>query len=212
MKTSALTLLIAAALATGCSELERSRDLANPLVTARTMAQQVCSNCHGMDGNSVSPNFPRLAGQTASYIVAQLNNFRSHQRSDPAGVEHMWGLSRSLSDAQIAGLGDYYAGQEATRPEVPSADARLLAEGKDIYERGVPSQNVIACQACHGPMGQGIEAFPRLAFQHADYLVKQLDVFQSSQGRPNTAMEYVVHPLTGDNKAAVAAYLQAFPD
>jgi cytochrome c553 len=66
--------------------------------------------------------------------------------------------------------------------------------------------------ACHGPKAQGIQAFPRLAWQHADYIVKQLNVFQNTQGRPGTPMEFVVHPLTGANKAAVAAYLQAFPD
>ena len=195
-----------------CSNLERSRNLADSRVSAVTIAQQVCSNCHGVDGNSVSPGFPRLAGQQAVYIVAQLTNFRSHQRSDPAGTEYMWGLSRHLTDEQIAGLADYYAKQEPQRPALPAVDPKLLAAGKEIYDKGVAADNVIACMACHGPLGQGIEAFPRLAYQHADYLRKQLDVFQFTQGRPGTPMETITHPLTGDNKDAIAAYLQAFPD
>ena len=198
--------------AVGCSNIERSRDLANPNVAAQTIAQQVCSNCHGVDGNSTSPAFPRLAGQQSAYIVNQLTNFRGHQRSDPPGSEYMWGLSHHLTDQQIAGLADYYSKQTPHRSAVPAPDPKLLAAGKDIFNNGVPAENVIACMACHGPLGQGIEAFPRLAYQHADYILKQLDVFQFTQGRPGTPMEAISHPLTGENKEAVAAYLQAFPD
>ena len=200
-------------LGAGCSNIERSRDLANPNVSARTIAQQVCSNCHGLDGNSVSPAYPRLAGQQATYLISQLNEFRSHQRLDPPGAEYMFGLSRHLTDDQIAGLADYYSKQIPHRSaDVRAADSKLLAAGKDIFDKGVPEQNVIACSACHGPLGQGIEAFPRIAYQHADYLVKQLNVYQNTQQRPGTPMEFITHPLTGDNKEAVAAYLQAFPD
>ena len=207
-------LLLAAtlgALVAGCSTIERSRNLADPAVPGHVYAEQVCSICHGLDGNSVSPAFPVLAGQQAIYIATQLKNFRSHGRMDPAGTEYMWGLSHHLTDAQIDALADYYSKQTA-RPRPVSADAAVLATGKDIFEKGVPDQNVIACQLCHGPKAQGIDAFPQLAHQHADYLVKQLNVFQYTQGRPGTPMEAVTHPLTGENKQAVAAYLQAFPD
>lgn len=205
----AMTLGLAGA---GCSNIEHSRDLANPKVSATTLAQQVCSACHGLDGNSISPAFPRLAGQQAAYIVSQMTNFRSHQRIDPPGSQYMWGLSRHLTDEQIAGLGEYYSKQEPHRATATGADPKRLAAGKEIFDKGVPGENVIACMACHGPKGQGIEAFPRLAYQHADYIVKQLDIFQKTQGRPGTPMEAVSHPLTGEDKEAVAAYLQAFPD
>ena len=202
-----------AALVAGCANPEHSRNLADPTVPATTLAQQVCSGCHGMDGNSTAPTFPRLAGQQASYIVTQLKNFRSHQRSDPAGYIYMWGLSRHLTDEQIEGLGDYFSKQMAHRSAWGGqADPKLLAAGKEIYEKGVPDQNVIACMACHGPRAQGMGAFPRLAFQHGDYVLKQLDVFQFTHHRPGTPMEQVTHPLTGNNKVAVAAYLEAFPD
>jgi cytochrome c553 len=210
-----LFLPAAAALAltvAGCASPERSRNLADPAVPALALAQQVCSACHGMDGNPVSPAFPRLAGQQPAYLVAQLGNFRSHQRSDPAGYIYMWGLSRHLTDAQIAGLADYFSRQTARRPGGSAPDAALVAQGKAVYEAGVPEQNVIACISCHGPRGEGLDAFPRVAFQHADYLVKQLDVFQNTQQRPGTPMEFVAHPLTGSNKLAVAAYMQQFPD
>ncbi|MDD5248053.1 MAG: c-type cytochrome [Rhodocyclaceae bacterium] len=199
------------AIGAGCSNIERSRDLANPAVPGHVLAVQVCAICHGVDGNSTSPAFPRLAGQQAAYIVNQLKNFRAQGRSDPAGSEYMWGLSHHLTDAQIDDIAAYYAKQKVVAPDVPT-DPKLMAAGKDIFENGVPAQNVIACAACHGPKGQGIEAFPRIANQHADYIVKQLNVFQINQGRPGTPMEFIAHPLTGDNKDAVAAYLQDFPN
>ncbi len=198
-------------LAGGCTSLDRSRDLGNPAVPGQVLAQQVCSFCHGVDGNSVSPAFPRLAGQQATYLKNQLVAFRSHHRGDPAGSEYMWGLSHHLSDAQIAALADYYSAQ-TPRGYRRSADPKLLAEGKVIFQQGVPAQNVIACSTCHGPTGQGTETFPRLAHQHADYLVKQLNIFQFTEGRPGTPMSTVSHPLTGFNKQAVAAYLEVFPD
>lgn len=200
-----------AVIGSGCSNLERSRDLANPNVPPAVTAVQVCSICHGVDGNSVSPNFPRLAGQQATYLATQLQNFRSHQRADPPGFEYMWGISHHLTDDQIKGLADYFAKQVPKKDNAP-VDARLMAAGKEIYDKGVPGGDVIPCAACHGPMGQGVEAFPRLAYQHADYVMKQLDIFQNTQGRPGTPMEAITHPLTGENKEAIAAYLQAFPD
>jgi cytochrome c553 len=211
-KTVMILAIALIAVASGCSNIERSRNLADPAVSAETLAAQVCSNCHGLDGNSVSPAFPRLAAQPPEYIVNQLHNFRSHQRSDPPGYQYMWGLSRHLSDEQIAGLAQYYAKQVARRAPYAALDEKQMSIGKAIFDNGLPEEAVIACSACHGPTGQGIVAFPRLAFQHADYLIKQLDVFQNTQGRPDTPMDTVVHPLTGPDKAAVAAYLQAFPD
>ncbi len=193
----------------GCSSLERSRDLANPQVAPAVTAAQVCSLCHGIDGNSVSPNFPRLAGQTPDYLAAQLKNFRSHQRSDPPGFEYMWGISQHLTDDQISGLAEYFAKHKP----LPNAatPAGLMAAGKSIYENGVPEKNVAPCIACHGAKAQGLAGFPRLANQHQDYLVKQLHVFQDTQGRAGTPMTEITHLLTKDEMLSVAAYLQAFP-
>ncbi|HET8874970.1 MAG TPA: cytochrome c, partial [Casimicrobiaceae bacterium] len=95
----------------GCSSLERSRDVGDPLVDGRTLAMQVCSNCHGIDGDSISPNFPRLAGQPSEYLAAQLKSFRAKDRRDPAGFEYMWGLSRKLTDPQIDAIAAYFHAQ-----------------------------------------------------------------------------------------------------
>ncbi|MCX7168708.1 MAG: c-type cytochrome [Proteobacteria bacterium] len=197
------------AFAAGCSNLERSRDLANPNVSAAVTAVQVCSICHGLDGNSVSPNFPRLAGQQPAYLIAQLENFRSHHRADPPGFEYMWGISGKLSDDQIKGLAEYFSKQVA----LPNAQvtAQQMAAGKEIFDKGLPAKETAPCFVCHGPKAEGMVTFPRLANQHQDYLVKQLHVFQETEGRPGTPMKEITHSLTNEEMEAVAGFLQAFP-
>jgi cytochrome c553 len=206
-------ILLAASLAiasTACTNLERSRSLANPNVAPAVTAVQVCSNCHGIDGNSESPNFPRLSGQQPAYLAAQLQNFRSHQRSDPAGYFYMYGMSQKLTDEQIQGLADYYS-KQIPKPIMAKVDSGKVLEGKEIFEKGVPAKEVPPCMACHGPNGEGMATFPRLANQHQDYMVKQLDVFQDNGGRPNTPMTQVAHGLSLPQIDAVASYLQAMP-
>jgi len=209
MKTTTLGLLVAvASMTVGCANEERSRDLGNPKVSATTLAQQVCSNCHGITGNAVSPNFPNLAGQIEPYVIAQLNAFKSHGRSDPAGFEYMWGLSRSLTEDQIKGLAAYYASQTPVRQPIES-DPLPIEAGKAIFEHGVSAESVPACSSCHGEQGQGIGIFPRLAGQHADYVMKQLAVFQRTDERPaGSLMKTVAHGLTQQNIDDVAAYVQ----
>ena len=200
--------LLAAGLAAGCANPQRSRDLANPNVPAAVLAQQVCSNCHGVDGTSISPNFPNLAAQTPEYIVGQLKEFRSHHRADPAGFEYMWGISRSLSDQQIEGLAAYFATKPA-RHRQPEADPKLAEAGKAIFTGGIPAKNIPPCASCHGPQGQGNATFPRLANQHVDYVIKQLLVFQRTDERPKGAiMKTIVHDLSPEDVRDVAAYVQ----
>ena len=208
MKLIALSATIVLATSiVGCASPERSRNMANPSTSAQTLAEQVCSNCHGLDGNSVSPNFPRLAVQQKNYLVAQLKGFRSHNRADPAGFEYMWGLSRSLSDSQIEGLADYYLRQKPL--PVATADNARVASGRELYQQGIPAQSVPACVSCHGAEGKGSDQFPRLAGQHANYLVKQLTIFQRTDERPEgSVMKVVAHGMTLLDMEHVAAYLQ----
>ncbi|MBV8634249.1 MAG: cytochrome c4, partial [Burkholderiaceae bacterium] len=161
---------LCAVLLAGCVNDRRSRDLDNPTLAPEVTAAQVCSNCHGRSGNSTSPNFPRLAGQQAAYLEAQLKAFRNHQRSDLAGSEYMWGLSKNLSDEQIKGLAEYYAKQVPASNNVD--DSGEAALGKTIFENGIPAKETPACQSCHGPKGEGMATFPRLASQHSAYLEK----------------------------------------
>jgi cytochrome c553 len=205
-------LLLAAALVSlvaSCANVQRSRDTANPDVSGNTLAMQVCSNCHGSTGNSISPNFPNLAAQQEAYIAAQLHEFKGHSREDPAGFEYMWGLSHNLTDKQIQELATHFAALKLERIPVEGKPARIEG-GKTTFAAGVPDKGVPACGSCHGPDGLGNAAFPRIAGQHADYLVKQLKVFQRTNQRPQgIVMKTVAHELTPQNIEDVAAYLQA---
>lgn len=208
MKPASLaSILIFSLVGMGCSTTaERSRNLADPSISGETLAQQVCSNCHGIDGNSVNPNFPKLAGQQKEYLVAQLKQFKSHSRFDPPGFEYMWGLSRSLTDKQIDELAAYFSQQESF-PDKPQ-NARREEAGRDIYQHGVADKSIPPCSSCHGTQAAGNGSFPRLAGQHADYIVKQLNVFQRTDERPEgVIMKTVAHDLTPASIENVAAYL-----
>jgi cytochrome c553 len=193
----------------GCNDLERSRQVDNPAVAGKTIALQVCSNCHGMTGASISPTFPKLAGQTHDYLVAQLTDFKSHARSDPNAKRFMWGFTH-LTDAQIDQLATYFSQQPVVRGE--PADHLVMDQGQAIFMNGLPDKGVTACVTCHGQRAEGKGDYPALAGQHADYVVKQLEVFRTTESRPRGAlMKAVCANMTEQEMQAVAAYVEAFP-
>jgi cytochrome c553 len=196
----------------GCSLPERSRSLGDARVAGNTIAAQVCSNCHGIQGVSVSPNFPNLAAQSQSYLIEQLKAFQRHGRSDPEGFEYMWGLSARLSDEQIDALAAYFSSQKPASPRGKSGNPVALKRGQAIFEQGIASSNTPACAGCHGAHGEGMQQFPRLAGQHADYIVKQLIVFQNTDQRPEgVVMKTVTHTMTREDMGNIAAYLESLP-
>ncbi len=179
-----------------------------PPEQAPELAIGVCGTCHGVDGNSVNPMFPRLAGQKAWYIEQQLKEFRAHTRGDPYAVGYMWGMAGQLSDATIDALAKYFSSQ-TTGPGKPHS-AAVIAKGSEIYHHGIPSQGLPACAACHGPDALGNAQFPRLAGQHAEYILKQLASFQSNM-RNVAIMHGVASTLHDGQMKAVADYLESLP-
>lgn len=177
--------------------------------TAEETAIGVCGTCHGPDGNSINPMFPRLAGQHAGYLVRQLKFFKDQSRGDPYAIAYMWGMASGLSDETIDALAGYYAGQK-TGPASNGHDPATIARGRDIFEHGIPAQGVPACAACHGPDALGSDAFPRLAGQHADYILKQLSSFQNNM-RKIAVMHGVAQNLRTPEMTAVADYLESLP-
>jgi cytochrome c553 len=165
-----------------------------------------CSACHGLSGRSVSPTFPILAAQTAAYIELQLHAFKDQTRADPDAQAYMWGMASQLNDASISALAAYFSKQTAA--EGKSGNARLIAQGKQIFVEGVPARQIPACASCHGAQAQGNGPFPRLAGQHAPYLLKQLLVIQSVL-RTAPVMHGVIKDLTRDQMQAVVAYLES---
>ncbi|NRO97492.1 c-type cytochrome [Paraburkholderia sp. NMBU_R16] len=171
------------------------------------MAAQLCAACHGVHGDSQSPMFPKLNGQTHDYLVAQLKGFRQHVRGESDARAYMWAIASQLDDATVASLADYYSQQS---PTVGGAgDAALIAEGQDIFEHGLPDKGVPACASCHGAHAEGNGQFPRLGGQHADYLMRQIEVFQNGTRANAPVMSAVAHTLSKKDAKAVTTFLQS---
>lgn len=175
---------------------------------AEDTAIGVCGTCHGPDGNSTNPMFPRLAGQHPGYLVRQMKAFKEQTRGDPYAIAYMWGMASGLSDETIDALAQYYARQ----PMGPGKghDPATITSGRDIFEHGVPSEGVPACAACHGADALGNDMYPRLAGQHAGYILKQLASFQSNM-RNIAVMHGVAQNLRTPEMQAVADYLESLP-
>lgn len=184
--------------------LASAADTALAQQDAKTLANGVCSACHGPSGHSISPVFPNLAGQQSAYIVLQLDAFRAHERGDPNARAYMWGMASQLADDTIKGLADYYASQKPA-PGI-AGDPKLIAEGKKIYTDGISQQNVPACASCHGQNAEGAGAFPRLGGQHADYLIAQLEGFKSGTRANAPIMTNVVKTMSPEELRAAATY------
>jgi cytochrome c553 len=198
--------LAGAALIAGGSAASGDEPDATTRAYAQHLAITVCGTCHGTTGNSQQPKYPRLAGQNANYLAAQLKAFRAQTRGDPDAIGYMWGMASQLDDDTIQALAAYYAAQKAE----PSARAPSAAasRGRSIYEQGVAAQGVPACSSCHGPDAHGTADFPRLAGQHAQYVLKQLGSFQSNM-RNVAIMHGVAQNLNLADMDAVAAFLEA---
>lgn len=185
---------------TGTSE-EASQD-ASPM-PGIAMADAVCSLCHGLTGESVSPTFPKLAGQQKEYLKEQLRDFKNHHRNDAAGSRYMGGLTH-LTATQVAELADYFSSQRAMKADADTPDAR----GELIFRQGLPESGVAACGTCHGARGEGNGRVPRVAGQHASYMIRQIMVLQQSGQRPNGApMTQVDHALSRADADSVARYM-----
>jgi cytochrome c553 len=177
-----------------------------PDKAAVKIAIELCSACHGPGGNSLSPTFPKLAGQKKQYLATQLRAFKSKERADPEAHDYMWGMGASIPDSLIDDLSHYFASQSL--PLGVPGDPVLIAEGKKLYEEGDKAKKVPACSSCHGANGEGISVFPSLAGQHAAYIVRQLEVIQKDL-RSSPVMHGIITNLTPNQMKAIAEFLQS---
>ena len=205
MKSAALKFLTLSVLACSIGPVLAEVSDSDRKAAAR-LAAETCANCHGVAGRSTAPTFPRLAGQTPAYIEAQLKGFRDQTRGDPDAIAYMWGMASQLSDSMISALADYFSQQ---RPAAgTNASTAAITTGREIYEKGVPVQQIPACETCHGKGAVGNGAIPRLAGQHAPYLFKQMLVIQNVL-RSAPVMHGIVKDLTPAQMQAVAAYMES---
>ena len=182
------------------------------LVKGEATYTAICAACHGADGNSGVPAYPKLAQQHPDYLVKQLQEFKSGKRANPI----MLGMVASLSEDDMKNVAAWLGAKEST-PNF-AKEKELMVLGERIYRGGVADRQIAACAGCHNPTGAGIPAqYPRLAGQHADYTVSQLNTFrehgtkgaeQQNVGRANSAqMSGVAAKLNDREIKAVADYI-----
>lgn len=165
----------------------------------------VCAACHGPDGNSFNPEWPKLAGQHPDYIVKQLKDFKDGTRENVL----MSPMAAPLSEQDMEDLAAFFASQT---PQFGEADPELVAAGERLYRGGNLATGVSACTACHAPNGSGNPAakFPSVSGQHAIYVVAQLQAFKTG-ARANDAgqmMRNIAAKMTDEEMKAVASYIQ----
>ncbi|RRV25087.1 cytochrome c4 [Pseudomonas sp. o96-267] len=166
----------------------------------------VCGACHGADGNSPAPNFPKLAGQGERYLLKQLHDIKSGNRQ----VVEMTGMLDNLSEQDMADIAAYFSSQKMS---VGAADPKLVERGEALFRGGKLEEGMPSCIGCHSPNGAGLAAagFPHLGGQHAQYVAKQLTDFREGN-RTNDGdamiMRAIAAKLSNKDIEAVSSFIQ----
>lgn len=162
----------------------------------------MCAACHGADGNSGTPDFPKLAQQHPEYLIKQLQEYKSDKRANVV----MKGLASALSEQDMKNIAFWVTSQKA-KPGF-SQEKDLLALGERIYRGGIADRQVPACAGCHSPNGAGMPAqYPRLSGQHAKYTDAQLKAFRDGTRKNNQPMTEVAAKLNDREIKAVSDYI-----
>ena len=208
---SSVLVLLASVLVIVFSGVGRAADTPAPDVSARELQAKIqyCKTCHGLSGQGFRGSFPmpRLAGQQTEYLENQLRAFIEHRRDN----KYMFGVAHALTPAMITGLAKHFS--DLNPKPLGGAPRELTVAGKKIFEEGAPDAGVPPCSACHGADAKGNGAFPRLAGQLHDYILRKLQNWSKERGldpaNPDTSalMEPIAHSLTEPQIKAVAAYL-----
>ena len=166
----------------------------------------VCGACHGPDGNSPAPTFPKLAGQGERYLLKQLKDIKGGARQ----VVPMTGLLDNLSEQDLADIAAYFSSQKGS---VGQADPNLVARGEALFRGGKVQDGMPACTGCHSPNGEGNAqaGFPKLGGQHAQYVATQLTNFREgvrTNDGDTMIMRSVAAKLSNKDIEAVSSYIQ----
>lgn len=164
----------------------------------------LCATCHGADGNSQIAMNPKLAGQSAAYLIKQLQDYKSGARQNPT----MSAMVGSLSEQDMADIAAWFSSQEVT---LGGTDPAKLELGEKLYRAGNSDLSVAACSACHGPTGagNGPAGFPSLSGQHVEYTLAQLRAFRAGERSNDNSgmMRTVAERLTDAELEALASYV-----
>ena len=162
----------------------------------------VCTACHGADGNSGTPAYPKLSQQHPEYLVKQLQEYKSGKRANAI----MLGFASALSEDDMRNI-SFWVASNKIKPGA-ATDKDLVALGERIYRGGVQDRQIAACAGCHSPNGAGIPAqYPRLAGQHAEYTAAQLVYFRDGIRKNNLQMTQNAAKLNDREIKALADYI-----
>jgi cytochrome c553 len=162
----------------------------------------VCAACHGADGNSGTPAYPKLAQQHPEYLVKQLQEFKSGKRANPI----MLGFASALSEEDMKNIA-YWVASKKAKPGF-AKDKELVTLGERIYRGGIADRQVPACAGCHSPNGAGIPSqYPRLSGQHSDYAIAQLTTFRDGGRNNSLQMTQVAAKMNDKEIKAVSDYI-----
>lgn len=164
----------------------------------------VCAACHGADGNSANAAWPSLAGQHATYIYKQLQDFKEGRRTDATMV----GMVALLNDEDMKNISAYF---ESQQPRAVAFDPDMIELGESIYRGGITETSVAACMSCHSPSGKGNgpAGWPSLKGQYPEYMVLQLQNFKQGLRANDSGemMRKVVARMSDKEMKSVAAYI-----
>ena len=205
--------VITVALSTGVARADLGTFSMKGDATAGADKSALCQGCHGGTGNSEDATFPRLAGQYASYIAKQVNDFQKGLR---ANNETMAGMAATVGSIQDAlDIGAYFHSQKMVSKPLADVDSKLAKKGENIFYNGIPEKNVYGCVNCHGERGKGkapnISQFPVIGGQHRDYIIKELTDLRAGTraNDPAGMMQNIAKGLDDDDIKAVANYLSS---
>jgi cytochrome c553 len=175
---------------------------AKPDLAKGEASYAVCAACHGPDGNSTTPTFPKLAQQHPQYLVKQLQEFKSGKRNNAV----MKPFATALSDADMKNIAFWLASKPGKVGFAKDKD--LVRLGEKIYRGGIADRQIAACAGCHSPNGAGIPAqYPRISGQHPDYTTAQLTAFRDGVRQNNVQMTQVAAKLNDREIKAVSDYI-----
>jgi len=190
--TSKLVILAMASCAAGSLKAEESFPVRN------------CTWCHGPSAQGFT-TAPRLAGQRHQYIASQLRSFKDHSRDNPFSKQYMWGAAARLDPQTARDFAAYFAALPAEAAD--DGNGALVAEGRTIYEQGIPDANIVSCLVCHGPNAEGFEGIPRLGGLSYSYLKARLEQWAEGFHASAEPMPRVANKLSSSEIEAIASYL-----
>jgi cytochrome c553 len=196
-------LAVAASFSASAHAESAKTDMVKPDLAKGSAAYgQVCVACHAADGNSTTPENPKLAAQHPEYLTKQLMEFKAGKRDNAI----MKGFASSLSDEDMTNISYWLADQKAKDGFASEKD--LVRLGERIYRGGIADRQIAACAGCHSPNGAGIPAqYPRLAGQHATYTANQLNAFRSGARKNSVQMTGVAAKMNDKEIKAVSDYI-----